>query len=114
MNFKKQIFLKFCLESRLFICNYSGGDFPLFSSKAKYDSDTGWPSFWEPLSDSRVTLTEDKRRIIEVSCSRCGAHLGQFFDDGPYDKKGKRFCMNSLALQFVPEVADAKNSIIEE
>ena len=96
-------------EKGIYHCNCCGGDFPLFSSNAKYDSDTGWPSFWEPISDSRITLTEDKRRIIEVSCSRCGAHLGHVFDDGPDDKKGKRFCMNSLALHFVPEVvAEAK------
>ena len=107
-------------EKGTYHCNCCGGDFPLFSSNAKYDSGTGWPSFWEPISDSSVTLTEEKRIFsifgprIEVSCSRCGAHLGHVFDDGPDDKTGKRFCMNSLALHFVPEEEKAKNSIIKE
>ena len=98
-------------QKGIYYCNCCGGDFPLFSSSAKYDSRTGWPSFWEPISDSRVNLTveNDGTNRIEVSCSRCGGHLGHVFDDGPADKTGKRFCMNSLALHFVPELGEAKN-----
>ncbi len=107
-------------EKGTYHCNCCGGDHPLFSSETKYDSGTGWPSFWAPISESSVTLTEEKRIFsifaprIEVSCSRCGAHLGHVFDDGPKDKTSKRFCMNSLTLNFVPEGEEAKNSIIEE
>jgi len=106
-------------EKGTYHCNCCGGDHPLFSSKTKYDSGTGWPSFWEPITKSSVTLTEEQRLFnilsprIEVSCSRCGAHLGHVFDDGSKDKTSKRFCMNSLALHFVPEGENAKNSIAE-
>ena len=86
----------------IYYCNCCGGDFPLFSSNAKYDSGTGWPSFWEPISDSSVTL-KPEYSYHEVSCSRCGGHLGHVFNNGPIDKTGKRFCMNSLALYFVKD-----------
>ncbi|MCU0862070.1 MAG: peptide-methionine (R)-S-oxide reductase MsrB [Methanomassiliicoccales archaeon] len=77
----------------------------LFSSKAKYDSGTGWPSFVEPISPDAVEFQDDKTfRTVrtEVVCARCGGHLGHVFDDGPLPT-GKRYCMNSGSLRFVEE-----------
>ncbi|WP_333857642.1 peptide-methionine (R)-S-oxide reductase MsrB, partial [Denitromonas sp.] len=75
---------------------------PLFDSATKYDSGTGWPSFWQPLTDA-VNTQRDFKLIwprTEYHCARCGGHQGHVFDDGP-QPTGQRYCNNGLALQFV-------------
>ena len=75
---------------------------PLFKSNAKFESGSGWPSFYEPVSKDAVTEHEDKSygmRRVEATCTACGAHLGHVFPDGP-KPTGDRYCMNSLSLQF--------------
>ena len=84
-----------------YIC--AGCDLPLYSSETKYDSKTGWPSFYEAL-DNAVRTKPDNTLLtprIEVHCRRCGGHLGHIFDDGP-PPTGKRHCINGIALDFAP------------
>ena len=81
----------------------AGCDLPLYSSKAKFDSGTGWPSFYEPLPDA-IRTSKDRSWFAErteVHCRRCGGHLGHVFDDGPAPT-GLRYCMNGVAMKFEP------------
>lgn len=81
----------------------------LFSSETKFESGSGWPSFTNPMNLEHVKLHEDNMlgmRRTEVTCANCGAHLGHVFPDGPADKGGQRFCINSISLDFEPASVD--------
>ena len=91
-------------EAGMYKCAICGTE--LFSSDTKFDSGTGWPSFTEPMNRANVELKEDKSHgmsRVEVRCKTCGAHLGHVFDDGPQNKGGKRYCINSVCLELEKE-----------
>ncbi len=87
-------------EKGIYLCVACGNE--LFSSETKFDSGTGWPSFWETISDDSIEENMDDRfgmHRIEISCKKCGGHLGHVFDDSP-TPTGQRFCVNSISLKF--------------
>jgi peptide-methionine (R)-S-oxide reductase len=94
-------------EKGMYACAVCGNK--LFSSDTKFDSGTGWPSFTEPANLENIELKEDRKlglKRTEVVCKDCGAHLGHVFDDGPKDKGGKRYCINSVCLDLQKQDAN--------
>ena len=91
-------------EKRAGVFRCAGCDTPLFESRTKYESGTGWPSFWAPIEGAVATRTDRSFFMVrtEVHCATCGGHLGHVFPDGPRPT-GQRYCMNGVSLAFEPE-----------
>ncbi|MGB1248465.1 MAG: peptide-methionine (R)-S-oxide reductase MsrB [Chitinophagales bacterium] len=92
--------------------NCAACDNPLFSSDTKYDSGSGWPSFYEQVDKEAIKEIDDYSygmKRTEIVCAQCGGHLGHVFDDGPSDKTGMRYCVNSVSLQFESKTDSTAN-----
>lgn len=97
-------------DEGVYVCKACGQ--PLFHSDTKYNSRSGWPSYWKPIREEAVNEKEDNSLFMtrtEILCSRCDSHLGHVFDDGP-DPTGLRYCMNSVAMKFIPAEETADNN----
>jgi peptide-methionine (R)-S-oxide reductase len=98
-------------ETGMYVCAVCGRQ--LFDSKTKFESGSGWPSFYEVINSGAVKLNNDRSHGMqrtEVVCANCGGHLGHLFNDAPDQPTGKRFCINSASLDFMPEKSPAKPS----
>ena len=91
-------------DNGMYVCAACGNQ--LFSSDTKFHSGSGWPSFWDVINQGNIQLRDDNSfgmLRVEIVCARCGGHLGHLFEDGPREKTGMRYCINSASLNFIPD-----------